>query len=164
MPFLPFLIFGGVVAVAATLVVKGSSNKTLTEKTIRNGVEYGPQCGTLRIVDPITYMKWVEPKLKQLGEASFNPDMPAKEGFKKIVKTIFPGPGCSWATDGSFNCRFLMHDGQVDTEWLTLINKVEGMSFGQAVSEGILLSVDGMQSSTTGRPGAWLVQVISSFA
>lgn len=157
-PILPFLLIAGALGGGVYVLTQGSDASD--QPVVKDGVRYGKYCSTLEIVDMPTFAKKTEPKAKSL-QTSLNPDMLARDALQKIAKMFFPGPGCLWATDGTFDCTFLLPGGQVDASWKDLLAASGDMTLGQAIQSGAWAALGGLNMQSAGSSAAALDFLLS---
>jgi hypothetical protein len=144
-PLLPLLLVAGAgAAVYALTQGSGPSNKTV----VKHGVQHGPMCSTIKVVDMAAYSKFLEgrkPQLDALGQ-TFTPATRARDALVAVMQLILPGPGCNWA-DPSFDSAITDPTGGDVTHWAQMRGMFGDMTLMAALEAGMFDIAGGLQLS-----------------
>ena len=125
-PILPLLLLGAAIGGGA-LLVKSAGRKGAP------GLSYGPNCSWVKVIDQEAYGSWMVSQMEKFiaFAKSIDASSPAEPTVRKAFQLMIPGPGCSWATDGSFDCELIRPDGD-SMRYSQILAKIRGKTAGEA--------------------------------
>lgn len=145
-PLIPLLLVaaaGGAVYVAVT-----KSNAPSNQPVVKHGVEYGPQCSSVKVVDMQVFNQHLMSKKVQIDALgnTLTPATKARDALAAVMQLMLPGPGCSWA-DPSFDTAIVDPTGGDVVRWQQLIGAFGDQTFADALENGAFDIAGGLQLS-----------------
>lgn len=126
LPLLPILLVGAVIG-GGVLLVKAGVRKGAP------GLAYGQNCSWVKVIDQEAYGSWMVSQMEKFiaFAKGINASAPAEPTVRKAFQLMIPGPGCTWATDGSFDCELMRPDGS-SMRYSEILAKIRGKTAGEA--------------------------------
>lgn len=146
-PIIPILLLGVVGGGLALAFAKGGKGSDKT--VVKNGVEYGPQCRSVKVIDP---EKWMASAFDAMLAAAkkVKPSDRAIDALASIYAAALPGPGCNWSSS-SFECTMIDPTGK-QVEWSSVRALLGDMSAQEADESGVLTEFFQVPQQQSGGP------------